>query len=187
MNMNITKRVGAVALISAVAATGGVAAAASATADTCNDVAGTSVLSYQRPVHRVVDGLHMGSYGSVNRGSGSVFLHTDISNTYWFVGYKTGTTVVLKNRCGQAFHATDVQHGWVDSKAFGKSVTAFNSWYSVPPELASRTASVEVVHAHTPQGIVGYIRTNRPAMCSVYGIIRTFVPSLPSECLVPTF
>ncbi len=193
--MTTTTRLKAAALSAAAATVLGlglaVAPAGTATAsdaEWCNRVVGTvgsiPSLGFSKRDWPLTGGLHMSTYnGSFGRNSGVVDGTTHIYNSYWGMGYTGSVMLLARNSCGELIGVTKPQQWGVDAKTWFWNANERRAHWSttLPVDVASRTASVEVVHDRVTGGDPFY-RYNlaRDQACRVWA-------GLGKTCPLPRF
>ncbi|MDF1489607.1 hypothetical protein [Tessaracoccus caeni] len=129
-----------------------VATPATAAASSCSSQVGTPGNIYAKSFAKrdwaLTGGLHMDTRGTLDRNTGVVGATVHIYNSYWGTGYTGTVMLVLRDNCGGVIGVTEPKKWGVEAKAWFWNANERREHYSaqVAPEIASRVASVEVIH-----------------------------------------
>lgn len=160
----------------------GPTATASAATDvdlSCNRVVGTvgsiPSLTFSKRTWPLTGGLHMDTYeGYFGRNNGVVDATTHLYNSYWGMGYTGQVLVVARNSCGELIGVTQPQSWGVDAKTwFWNANERWEHWNTgLPVDVASRTASVEVIHNRVTGDPFNRYRSLRDQACAVWDVYQ---------------
>ena len=148
---------------------------------TCNRVVSTQALSFSQRNWPLTGGLHMSTTGSYGRDIGTVSGVTHLYNSYWGMGYTGSVTVLAYNSCGELIGVTPTKSWGVDAKSwFWNSNERREAWsVSMPAEIATRTATVQVVHNRVTGDALASYRIWRDRACTVFSTYYA------GPCLLP--